>query len=143
MVRVRGRCPRGERLVSHVPQGEWKTITCIAGLRHDRMTAPMVIEGAMDGPAFLAYIEKYLCPTLRRGDIVVMDNCRVHKVAGVEEAIEARGARVEYLPAYSPDLNPIELSFSPFKAYLRKFAERTVPTLCKRVGAFVKRVSRA
>jgi hypothetical protein len=100
MVRVRGRCPRGERLVSHVPQGEWKTITCIAGLRHDRMTAPMVIEGAMDGPAFLAYIEKYLGPTLRRGDTVVMDNCRVHKVAGVEEAIEARGARVEYLPAY-------------------------------------------
>ena len=142
MVRVRGRCPRGERLVSHVPQGEWKTITCIAGLRHNKMTAPMVIEGAMDGPAFLAYIEEYLGPTLRRGDIVVMDNCRVHKVAGVEEAIEARGARVEYLPAYSPDLNPIELSFSPFKAYLRKFAERSVPALCKRVGAFVKRVSR-
>jgi transposase len=143
MVRVRGRCPRGERLVSHVPQGEWKTITCIAGLRHDRMTAPMVIEGAMDGPAFLAYIEKYLGPTLRRGDTVVMDNCRVHKVAGVEEAIEARGARVEYLPKYSPDLNPIELSFSSFKAYLRKFAERTIPSLCKRVGAFVKGVSRA
>jgi transposase len=142
MVRVWGRCPRGERLVCHVPQGEWKTITCIAGLRHDRMTAPMVIEGAMDGPAFLAYIEKYLGPTLRRGDTVVMDNCRVHKVAGVEEAIKAHGARVEYLPKYSPDLNPIELSFSPFKAYLRKFAEQNIPALCKRVGAFVKRVSR-
>ena len=112
MVRVRGRCPRGERLVSHVPQGEWKTITCIAGLRHDRMTAPMVIEGAMDGPAFLAYIREYLGPTLRRGDIVVMDNCRVHKVAGVKEAIEARRATVEYLPAYSPDLNPIDIDQS-------------------------------
>ena len=79
------------------------------------MTAPMVIEGAMNGPAFLAYIERCLGPTLRRGDIVAMDNCRLHKVAGVEEAIEARGGRVEYLPAYSPDLNPIQLSFSKFQ----------------------------
>src|SRR6516162_2115812 len=99
MVRVRGLCPRGERLVSHVPQGERKTITFIAGLRHNRMTAPMVIEGAMDGPAFLAYIEQILGPTLKRRDIVAMDNCRVHKVAGVEESIGARGAKVEYLPA--------------------------------------------
>src|SRR5262249_21555390 len=87
MVRVRGRCPRGKRLVCHVPQGEWKTITFIAGLRHDKMTAPMVMDGAMNGPAFLAYIERILGPTLKRGDIVAMDNCRVHKVAGVEEAI--------------------------------------------------------
>jgi transposase len=143
MVRGRGRCPRGERLVSHVPQGEWKTITFIAGLRHNRMMAPMVIDGAMDGPAFLAYIEQCLGPTLRRGEIVVMDNCRVHKVAGVKEAIETRGAGLEYLPAYSPDLNPIELSFSPFKAYLRKFSERTVGALCRRAGAFVATVSRA
>ena len=143
MVRVRGRCPRGERLVSHVPQGEWKTITFIAGLRHNRMTAPMVIEGAMNGAAFLAYIEQILGPTLKRGDIVGMDNCRVHKVAGVEEAIEARGARVEYLPAYSPDLNPIELSFSKFKAFLRKFAEQTIRALRRRVGAFVPTLSHA
>jgi transposase len=143
MVRARGRCLRGERLVSHVPQGEWKTITCIAGLRHNRMTAPMVIDGAMNGPAFLGYIEQCLGPTLRRDDIVVMDNCRVHKVAGVKEAIEARGARLEYLPAYSPDLNPIELSFSKFKAFLRKFSERTVGALCRRVGAFVRTLSRA
>ena len=142
MVRVRGRCPRGERLVSYVPQGEWKTITFIAGLRHDRMTAPMVIDRAMDGPAFLAYIEQCLGPTLRRGDIVVMDHCRVHKVAGVEEAIEARGAKVQYLPKYSPDLNPIELSFSKVKAILRKFSERTVPALCRRAGAFVPTLSR-
>src|SRR5262249_17931248 len=110
MVRIRGRCPRGERLVSHVPQGERKTITFIAGLRHNRMTAPMVIERAMDGPPFLSYIEECLGPTLKPGDTVVMDHCPIHKVAGVEEAIEARGARVEYLPKYSPDLNPIELS---------------------------------
>ena len=142
MVRVRGRCPRGERLVSHVPQGERRTITFIAGLRHNRMTAPMVIERAMDGPAFLSYIKECLGPTLKPGDTVVMDHCPIHKVAGVEEAIEARGARVEYLPKYSPDLNPIELSFSKFKAYLRKFSERTVRTLYRRVGAFVPILSR-
>lgn len=142
MVRARGRCPRGERLVSHVPQGEWKTITFIAGLRHNRMTAPMVIEGAMNGPAFVAYIEQCLGPTLRRGDTVAMDNCRVHKVAGVKEAIERRGAILEYLPAYSPDLNPIELSFSKFKAYLRKFSEQTVGALCRRAGAFLPTLSR-
>ena len=143
MVRVRGRCPRGERLVSHVPQGERKTITFIAALRHNKMTAPMVIERAMDGPAFLSYIKECLGPTLKPGDTVVMDHCPIHKVSGVEEAIEACGARVEYLPKYSPDLNPIELSFSKFKAYLRKFAERTVPTLYRRVGAFVPTLSRA
>jgi len=143
MVRVRGRCLRGERLVSHVPQGDWTTITFIAGLRRNRMTAPMVIEGAMNGPAFLAYIERILGPTLKRGDIVVIDNLSVHKVAGVEEAIERRGARVEYLPKYSPDLNPIELSFSKFKAYLRKFSEQTIPALHRRVAAFIPTLSRA
>jgi len=143
MTRVRGRCLRGERLVNHVPLGEWKTITFIAGLRHNKMTAPMVIDGAMNGPAFLGYIEKCLGPTLRRGETVVMDNCPVHKVAGVKEAIERRGATVAYLPAYSPDLNPIELSFSKFKSYLRKFSERTAGALCRRVGAFIPTLSRA
>ena len=143
MVRVRGRCPRGERLVSQVPQGDWTTITFIAGLRHNRMTAPMVIEGAMNGPAFLAYIEQILGPTLKRGDVVVIDNLSVHKVSGVEEAIERRGSRVEYLPKYSPDLNPIELSFSKFKAYLRKFFEQTIPALHRRVAAFIPTLSRA
>jgi transposase len=97
----------------------------------------------MDGPAFLSYIKECLGPTLKPGDTVVMDHCPIHKVSGVEEAIEACGARVEYLPEYSPDLNPIELSFRKFKAYLRKFAERTVPTLYQRVGAFVPTLSRA
>ncbi len=143
MVRLRGRCPRGERLISHVPQGEWKTITFIAGLRHNKMTAPMVIDGAMNGPAFLAYIKQCLAPTLKPGDTVVMDNCSIHKVPGVKEAIEARGATVKYLPPYSPDLNPIELPFSKFKAYLRKFSERTVRALCRRIGAFIPTLSRA
>lgn len=143
MVRLWGRCPRGERLISHVPQGEWKTLTFIGGLRHNKMTAPMAIEGAMNGPAFLAYVEQCLGPTLRRGDMVVMDNCPTHKVPGVREAIEARGATVEYLPPYSPDLNPIELPFSKFKTYLRKFSERTVRALCRRIGSFVPTLSRA
>src|SRR5215475_5856667 len=146
MVRVRGRCPRGERLVSHVPQGERKTITFIAGLRHNKMTAPMVIERAMDGPAFLSYIKECLGPTLKPGDTVVMDHCPIHKVSGVEEAIEACGARVEYLPKYSPDLNPIELSFSKFKALFAKVfradCSYSIPTCrCFRTDTFSCRMS--
>ena len=108
MVRLRGRCPRGERLIASVPHGHWKTITFVAGLRHDGIVAPFVIDGAMNGPIFLAYIEQCLAPTLSRRDIVIMDNLPAHKVAGVIEAIEALGASVLYLPSYSPDLNPIE-----------------------------------
>jgi transposase len=103
-----------------VPQGHWKTITLVAGLRDDGMVAPLVIDGAMNGPRFLAYVEQCLAPTLHRGDIVIMDNLKAHKVAGVMEAIEAVGATGFYLPAYSPDLNPIELVFSKIKALLRK-----------------------
>jgi transposase len=120
MVRLRGRCPRGERLIGYAPHGHWKTITFVAGLRHRAMVAPFVLEGAMNGPLFLAYVLQCLAPTLKRGDIVVMDNLPVHKVAGVEEAIEAAGARLRYLPPYSPDLNPIEPAFSKVKAHLRK-----------------------
>jgi transposase len=114
MVRLRGRSLRGQRLVGYVPQGHWKTITLVAGLRDDGMVAPLVIDGAMNGPRFLAYVEQCLAPTLHRGDIVIMDNLKAHKVAGVMEAIGF------YLPAYSPDLNPIELVFSKIKALLRK-----------------------
>ena len=133
MVRTRGRCPRGDRLVDYAPHGHWKTITFIAGLRHDEMVAPFVIEGAMNGEIFLAYIEQCLAPTLQSGDIVIMDNVATHKVNGVEEAIEAVGATLLYLPQYSPDLNPIEQAFSKFKALLRKAAERTVPSLRRAV----------
>src|SRR5271156_1441116 len=129
MVRLRGRCPRGERLIGYAPHGHWKTITFVAGLRHRAMVAPLVLEGAMNGPMFLAYVKQCLVPTLKRGDIVVMDNLPVHKVAGVEQAIEAAGATFLYLPPYSPDLNPIEMAFSKFKAHLRKAAEHTIPGL--------------
>ena len=122
MVRLSGRAPRGVRLIGHVPLGEWQTITFVAALRYNKMTAPMVIDGAMTGEMFRAYVEQCLVPTLRRSDIVVMDNHRIHKVVGVREAIEKAGATVRYLPKYSPDLNPIEMPYSKFKAMLRKAA---------------------
>ena len=134
MVRTRGRCLRGDRLVDYAPHGHWKTISFIAGLRHDKLVAPFVIEGAMNGDTFLAYIEQCLAPILQPGDIVIMDNVATHKVSGVAEAVEAVGATLRYLPQYSPDLNPIEQAFSKLKALLRKAAERTVPTLRRKVG---------
>jgi transposase len=126
MVHLRGRCPRGARLISHVPQGQWKTMTFVAALRHNKMVAPMVVDGPMNGEIFLAYVEQCLAPMLKRNDIVVMDNLPAHKVPGVQDAIEAAGAMVRYLPQYSPDLNPIEMPFSKVKAFLRKFSERTI-----------------
>jgi len=134
MARTRGRCSRGERLVSAVPFGHWKTTTFVAGLRHDGIVAPLVIDGPMNGSMFTAYIQQFLAPTLAPGDIVVMDNLSSHKVQGVKEAIEARGARILYLPPYSPDLNPIEMVFSKVKALLRKAAERSVNALWDRIG---------
>ena len=126
ITRLYGRAPQGERLVQKVPHGNWKTITFISALRHDRVTAPFVLEGAMTGEMFKAYVEQFLAPTLRKGDILFMDNASVHKVAGVEEAIKARGATPVYLPAYSPDLNPIEQLFAKIKAILRKIAAYTL-----------------
>ncbi len=137
MVRLRGRAPRGVRVVSDVPLGEWQTITFVAALRHNKMTAPMVIEGAMTGEIFRTYVEQCLVPALRRNDVVMIDNYRAHKVAGVREAIEKAGATIRYLPKYSPDLNPIELPFSKFKALLRKVAARTVPALYRAIRSFV------
>ena len=136
MVRLHGRCARGERLVGDVPQGHWKTITFVAALRRHGMRAPQTLDGAMTGRKFLAYVERRLAPTLRRKDIVMIDNLPAHKVRGVREAIEARGAVLRYLPKYSPDLNPIEMSFSKLKAHLRKAAERTIPRLRRRIGRF-------
>ena len=138
MVRHYGRSPCGKRLVAGVPHGHWKTLTLVAALRVDRMTAPYTIDGAMDGPSFLAYVEHVLAPTLHKGDIVFMDNLRAHKIVGVREAIEATGAELEYLPAYSPDLNPIEQAFSKLKAALRKGAARKVNALLKLIGKLVK-----
>lgn len=138
MVRHHGRSPRGERLVSNVPHGHWKTLTLVAALRIDGFTAPYVIDGAMDGPSFLAYVEQVLAPTLRKGDTVFMDNLRTHKIEGARKAIEAVGAKVRYLPAYSPDFNPIEMAFSKLKTALRKGATRTVKALLKLIGKLVK-----
>src|SRR5205085_1354182 len=138
LVRLRGRCPRGERLVGSVPHGHWKTITLVVGLRHDGMVAPFVIDGPMNGTIFLAYVEQCLAPTLDRRDVVIMDNLPAHKVAGVTDAIEAVGATAFYLPPYSPDLNPIEQVFSKLKALLRKAAERTVPKLWRRIRALLR-----
>jgi transposase len=137
LVRLRGRAPRGVRLIGRVPLGQWKTITFVAALRHNKMTAPMVIEGAMTGEMFLAYVEQCLVPTLKRDDVVVIDNFAAHKVSGVQEAIEKAGAALRYLPKYSPDLNPIELPYSKFKAFLRKAAERTIPGLYRTIRSFV------
>jgi transposase len=138
MVRLYGRCARGERLVDHAPQGHWKTITFVAALRQNGMGASHTIDGAMTGKRFLAYVERCLAPTLKPDEIVMIDNLPAHKAAGVREAIEARGATLRYLPKYSPDLNPIEMSFSRLKAYLRKAGERTIPRLRRRIGSFAR-----
>jgi len=137
MVRLYGRCPCGLRLVDHVPFGHWETMTFVSALRHDAMVAPMLIEGPMNGELFLAYVEQCLVPTLKPNDIVVMNNVATHKVAGVADAIEAAGATLRYLPQYSPDLNPIEMPFSKFKAYLRKLAQRTIPGIRRGIRSFL------
>ena len=143
MTRLRGRAPRGERLIGKTPHGHWKLTTFIAALRHDQITAPMVIDRPMNGEIFLAYVLTFLLPTLSKGDIVVMDNLPAHKVAGVVEAIEGVGARILYLPPYSPDLNPIEQVFAKLKALLRKAKERTIDDLWDRIGKLLDEFSAA
>ncbi len=138
MTRLYGRAPVGERVVDHVPHGHWKTTTFLAALRVDRLSAPLVLDGPINGEAFLAWVKQFLVPTLKRGDIVVMDNLSSHKVEGVKEAVEAAGARLEYLPPYSPDLNPIEMAFAKLKALLRKYGERTVDILWNRIGTLIR-----
>lgn len=129
MARLRGRSRRGDRCRASIPHGHWKTTTFTAGLRLCGIAAPMLLDGPMNGPAFLAYTEQVLAPELRPGDIVVMDNLPSHKIGGVREAIERAGARLLFLPPYSPDFNPIEMAFSKLKALLRKVAARTVNDL--------------
>jgi transposase len=129
MARRHGRAPRGQRLRASVPHGHWKTTTFVGALRLGGMTAPMVLDGPMDGAWFLAYVEQVLVPTLSPGDIVVLDNLPAHKGAAAREAIEAAGASLRFLPPYSPDFNPIENAFSKLKALLRKAAARRVDQL--------------
>jgi transposase len=139
MTRPRGRARRGERLIAAAPHGHWKTSTFLAGLRHDRIVAPLVLDGAINGHCFRAYIEQFLAPTLTTGDIVIADNLASHKVAGVREAIEARGARLLFLPAYSPDLNPIEQVFAKLKQLVRSAEPRTRETLWRTIGCNLSR----
>lgn len=131
MARLRGRSAKGQRLVASIPHGHWKTLTFIAGLRHDGMTAPWVLDGPMDGSAFITYIQTQLAPTLQKGDVVILDNLPAHKVADAKAAIKERGAWLLFLPPYSPDLNPIELAFSKLKAHLKRLAPRTVDGVWK------------
>ena len=129
MARLRGRARRGQRCRAPVPHGHWKTTTFTGALRLNGMTAPMVLDGAMNGAAFRAYVEHVLAPTLGRGDVVILDNLPAHRAAGVRDMIEARGATLRFLPPYSPDFNPIENAFAKLKALLRKAAARTINDL--------------
>lgn len=134
MARLRGRAKRGARLVGRVPWGHWKILTFVAGLRQDGITAPFVIDRAMNRAIFVEYLRQCLVPTLHPGDIVVMDNLSAHKGERVQQIIAAAGAELRYLPAYSPDLNPIEQAIAKLKAHLRKAQERSIDALWPRIG---------
>ena len=135
MTRLYGRCPRGERLVAPVPWGHWKTTTFVGALRQDGLIAPCAFDGPINGETFRAWAEQFLVPELKPGDIVILDNLSSHKVEGVRTAIENAGARLLYLPAYSPDLNPIEQWFAKLKALLRKAAARTFDALIRAIAS--------
>lgn len=141
MTRLYGRAPRGQRVVDATPHGHWTTTTMISALRVDGSTADMVIESATDGATFLAYVQQVLGPTLKRGDLVIMDNLAAHKMAAVVKAIAATGAEAKFLPPYSPDLNPIEKMWSKIKAYLRKTKARTKEALWTAIGAALATVT--
>ena len=141
MARLKGRAPRGERLRASVPHGHWKTTTFVAGLRLSGLTAPMVLDGPMDRTAFLAYAQHILVPTLSKGDIVIMDNLPAHKGDEIRLMIESTGAKLVFLPPYSPDFNPIENAFAKLKALLRKAAERTVEGLWRTIGTLLDQFS--
>jgi transposase len=137
MTPLRGWGPKGRRLLAKAPHGHWKTMTFIAALRCDRIDAPLVIDGPINGESFAAYVEQVLVPTLKQDDIVVLDNLGSHKGAAVRRMIRAAGARVLFLPPYSPDLNPIEQVFAKLKHKMREAAERTVEDTWRRVGALL------
>ena len=141
MTRLYARAFGGQRAVDKVPHGHWSTTTMISALRLDGSTADMVLEGATDGDAFLVYVRQVLAPTLKNGDIVVMDNLRAHKVTSVIETIQATGAKLWFLPPYSPDFNPIEKMWSKIKAYLRKVKARTKEELWQAIGTALKTIT--
>jgi transposase len=129
MARHRGRCPLGQRCLSTIPHGHWQSSTFIAALRHESIEAPFLVEGPVDAEVFRAYLEQVLCPQLRGGDTLILDNLSTHKIQIVNQLLLDRGVRVRYLPPYSPDLNPIELAFAKLKAHLRQAAARTLDDL--------------
>jgi transposase len=137
MTPIRGWCPRGQKLVAHAPFGKWRTLTFLAALRHNRIDAPCVLDGPINGESFTAYVEQFLVPTLSPGDIVIMDNLGSHKGQAVRQAIRAAGAKLLFLPPYSPDLNPIEQVFAKLKLLLRKAAERSVEDTWRRIGSLL------
>ena len=143
MTRTHGRCPKGQRLNAKVPHGRWRTLTFLAALRHDRIDAPCVLDGPINGQLFLAYVEQFLVPTLKAGDVVIMDNLGSHKGLAVRRAIRTAGAKLLFLPPYSPDLNPIEQVFAKLKTLLRKAGERTVEATWKRIGSLLNAFSPA
>ena len=143
MTRLRGWAPRGHKLVDKVPHGHWRTLTFLAALRHDRIDAPLVLDGPINGASFTAYVEQFLAPTLSAGDIVIMDNLGSHKGPAVRAAIRRAGAHLLFLPPYSPDLNPIEMAFSKIKAHLRAAQARTFDTLTKALGSICNLFNRA
>jgi transposase len=138
MTRLRGWAPRGNRLLGKVPHGHWRTLTFLAALRCDRIDAPCVIDGPINGDSFRAYVEQLLLPTLRPGDIVIIDNLGSHKAKAIRRALRAVGVKLFFLPPYSPDLNPIEQVFAKLKTLLRKAAERTVEATWKRIGTLIQ-----
>jgi transposase len=143
MTRTRGRAPKGARCIASVPHGPWQTTTFIAGWRGGEIPAPMVLDGPMDGEAFLTYVTTFLCPPRQAGDIVIADHRPRHPVAGVKEAIAATGARLRSLPPYSPDLNPLENLFSNLQALLKKAAPRSLGALWNDIGTLLDAFSSA
>jgi transposase len=140
MARTHGRCRRGERLRAKVPHGHWKTLTFLAALRQDRIDAPAVIDGPINGKSFLAYVEQFLIPTLKPGDVVLLDNLGSHKGEAVRRAIRAVGARLLFLPPYSPDLNPIEQVFAKIKHWMRAAQKRTIEDTWRHLGTLVAEI---
>ena len=138
MTRTHGWAPRGERLIAKVPHGNWKTTTFLAALRHDRIEAPCLFDGPINGERFLAYVTQALVPTLRPGDVVVLDNLGSHKGKAVRQAIRKAGAHLIFLPKYSPDLNPIEQVFAKLKTLLRKKGARTVEAISAAIGELLE-----
>jgi len=137
MTRRHGRCARGTRLIAKVPHGKWRTLTFLAALRCDRIEAPLVLDGPINGVSFRAYIEQFLAPTLSPGDVVIMDNLGSHKGQAIRQSIRAAGAKLFFLPRYSPDLNPIEQVFSKLKTLLRKADPRTIEATWKQIGSLL------